>query len=251
MALKALALPALLALALLGACKEKAPPPVRTEPWPAPVVSSAPPPSRLARYKVASPSSVRFELPARRATPRGSIEVLRGHASVDLGAPSRARVELLVDLGALRMDGEQDAGEIDRGSTLRAQNWLRLGPSLPEAERERRRWATVNVTLDGVPSSGAASVFRAHATITINDFRVERSFEVRARWHYPESDAGRREPDQIDLETVRPVELSLAEHAIEPRDALGALIAEETKLLGEEVGRTAKVSVSLRLVPAE
>jgi hypothetical protein len=122
---------------------------------------------------------------------------------------------------------------------------------VPEAERERRRWATVDVTLDGQPASGGAdvaSVLEANAAITINDFRVERRFEVHARWHYPESDAGRRAPDQIDLETVRPVEFSLSEHAIEPRDALGGLIAEETRLLGDEVGRTAKVSVSLRLV---
>jgi hypothetical protein len=127
MALNAASRAAVLALALLGACKDKARPPLKTEPWPAPVVSSAPPPSRLARYKVASPSSVRFELPARRATPRGSIEVLRGRASVDLGGPSRVRAELLVDLGALRMEGEHDAGEIDRRSTLRAQNWLGSG----------------------------------------------------------------------------------------------------------------------------
>jgi hypothetical protein len=54
-------------------------------------------------------------------------------------------------------------------------------------------------------------------------------------------------PGRLVIRSRRPLVVSLGVHDIRPRNARGVLVARELSLLGESVGREAKVSFELTL----
>ncbi len=136
------------------ACERKEPPPEKTEPWRAPDATTAAASGRASEgteeparptvaYRVLPTSTVRISLPAKEAKPSGAFRVVRGKLEVDLIDPSRTRGTVEVDLGSLRMGGE-DRDE-ERRNTARALNWMKLGSSRPEIDVERLRTARFEI----------------------------------------------------------------------------------------------------------
>lgn len=254
---------------LLAACRKEEPPaPTQpTEPWPAHESKSDAPTERWAHY-VVSDGEVRFELKAKRATPRGVIPLVRGSLRVDLNDLQRLAGTIEVDLGSLRI--EEGQTEAERNNTARALGWLNLGTSRPEAERDRRRWAkftltrvlrvsaerpyearVAKVTDAAAPGAGAAAEVRVvdatvQGQLVVNDFRVEKTVVVTAEFVYDGAAEPGEPPRAVVVSTRKPMGVPLAEHDIKPRDALGNLQARENHLLGDYVGRESAVSATLR-----
>jgi hypothetical protein len=246
------------------------PRPAPTAPWRATPSAEAKRPARIVFYVLAAEQSeVRVSLPAKRATPRGWLPVMRGELSLDTANLAGSSAAIDVDLGALRLEdtGADDAGVIDRSRTARALAWANLGSNLPDADRERRRWVRFTLRrsvglgaehpLEGKPVALDAAApeevrklrFDAAGELLLNDHRVEHTVPTEARFHYTRPAARTADPTMIVLETASPIKIGLAEHDLKPRDDSGRFLAREAKLLGEWVGQTAVITARFTFVP--
>ena len=252
--------PRVLAFPLLVflACSREEKRPERTEPWPAASAtpsSSARPAARRVHYEVES-ADVTFELPAKLASPRGRFPGAKGHFEIDLENPERSSGSVRIDLALVELD---DAGS-DGGAaeaTRRALEWLELGSEVPEMERETQRFATF--VLRGVEGAeGKSALFRerrdghrprldgtAFGDLSLHGVRAPARLPVSLEIEPAKSPD--EAPARLVIRSRAPLVVSLGVHDIRPRDARGVLVARELTLLGENVGRDAKVSVVLHL----
>jgi hypothetical protein len=260
-------------LFLLLACKEKAEEdarPAPTAPWAAQPPSSqagTKSPSRVT-YRVDTGSEIRVQLPAKEAKPSGVFRSMQGSLDVDLHDLTSTRGALVIDLASLVMEGNGAAAEND--STQRAKNWLNLGDSRSEAELTRAR--TARFTLTSITSASApaahqgrriplpedsesTAIERRRVSLTalgqleVNGLRTTREARLDVDFDYANAATGELRPLRISVRTTRPIPVPLAEHAIEPRDTQGRLVASDLALLGRVVGTTAQIEVHLLALP--
>lgn len=264
----------LVALFALG-CSKKEPEPVeRKEPWLAkPPDASA---AVRAKFTVSDRCEAKVELKAKEGTPRGAFRVCRGELDLNLSDLTDSRGTLAVDVASIEIRGEGDAGRSDE-QTQEAQNWLDVGASRPEAERERLRWATFTLTGIADASSAAAHSGRrervepeadeapspsdddagppsaaerrsvsmtARGQLLLHRVRIDVEVPIRIRFHYSGRATADAVPEKLALTTRRPVVVSLAAHDIKPRDAAGVFQAQGMKLIGSRVGADARVSLA-------
>jgi polyisoprenoid-binding protein YceI len=243
------------ALFAILACSREQKRPERTEPWPAPCAvpsASARPATERARYEVEK-IDITFELPAKRATPRGRLPAATGRFEVDYENPERSSGSLRIDLGLIELEGgDGEGGTTD--ATRRALEWLELGAEIPAAEREARRFATFSLralqdtNIGGLGRRRGGQPPHFSATV-VGDLSLH---GVRAPVRVPVSlefgPLGAAPPQRLVIRSRRPLVVPLGVHDIRPRDARGVLVARELTLLGESVGREAKVTFELGLV---
>ncbi|MBN2195856.1 MAG: hypothetical protein JW751_23770 [Polyangiaceae bacterium] len=276
-------------LAIIGSCaalacsKKVPPPPRRTEPWQAASLSVERPRERQT-FTIEPAAEARFEVPAREARPKGSLRVARGTLEVDLMDLGATRGSIELDLASIRILGAD--GAEDREASAQAQSWLDVGPSRPEADRERLRWArftlreverpTATAAHEGrlvrkgalpplhdpAEAAGAAApdvtesqeirevLFDGEGLLLVHGFQVELGVRLRAIFEYAVPATPGAIPSRLTLETQRPFPVSLAAHDIGPRGSSGMPIPSAAVLLGKTVGKEARVSVWLTAAPA-
>lgn len=262
-----------LVLVLASCAKDPPPPPERTEPWQN-VPTTAPKGTLAARFAVESRCQAIVTLPAKEETPRGTIRVARGELRTNLLDLSTTTGSVELDVASIAMDPVKGQDALE--STRMARNWLNVGDSRPEAERERQRWARFEIT--SVEDLSHSDVFEARAIrvpvatadgeaadpdagapfeelrrirltavgrLTLHEIRVEKKvpLELELRWRRPAE--GREPPTALHIRTRKPLVVTLAAHDIVPRDTRGEAVTADQKLLGVRVGREARVEVSL------
>lgn len=231
-------------------------PPSRTEPWrPAPSTSgSAARPADDVELLVGPGSRVHFRTAGK--TPKtGSIGVVRGGLTVALSEPERTRGTLEADLTTLVV--EDGNGSIDDAASLEARRWIGVGEQLPDVERNARRWARFAVKAATIKarrrqrrSGGAAGgastappgerwVLTLSGELTVNAVRVEREVNVEL--------ALAADGLRAHLETQGGLALGPREHHVQPRDALGRLLAAELTRASDVLGKLVRVEAELEL----
>jgi hypothetical protein len=249
---------ALVPLAFL-ACSREEKRPERTEPWPAPAAvpsGSASPFVRRASYALED-GSIDFELPAKHANPRGRIPRAIGRFDVDLENPERSTGSVRVDLTLLELRAGPNDDPVN--ATRRALEWLELGSGIAATDRETRRFATfVLRALEGVEGKslsglrarrdGSSPHLEATAVGELSLHGVRAPARVPVSLEVESAENRAAAPSRLVIRSRKPLVVSLGVHDIRPRDALGVLVARELALLGENVGREAKVSFELTLV---
>ncbi len=271
--------PLVMALVVASGCSKQEPaPPEPTEPWlnvPAP--SAAPRDVVAARFAVEPRAEARVSLPGKEATPRGTLRVARGELSTNLLDLTETTGTVAFDVASIAMEAErdQDAKELTRT----ARNWLSVGDSRPEAERERLRWAEFRIT--SIEDSSATNLFDVRAKpyapptadggqdaqaeagpplgesrrvrltaigqLTLHSVRTEKKVSLEVTFFWNEAPEGREPPHAAQVTTRRPLSVTLAAHEILPRNAQGVVTAAEKKLLGVQVGREAQVDATFDL----
>jgi hypothetical protein len=267
------------AVLLAGACTRPKPAPAeRTEPWAAPPSASSNR-SALLRLSIAERSETSFVLTAKEGRVEGSFRVARGELAADLHDLGRTRGTVRVDLASVMVQGAPSGGE-DRMAAETAQNWLGVGASVPEAEREKHRWARFSIDqvenlsvrtphqgkrpprAPPVSAAGAQSVTGAEADETrtvdldargrllLHGYEVELRVPVSLCFHYQGPPKAGQGPTRVDITTRTAVTVSLDAHDIKPRDPAGNLLPRDLRLLGTRIGREASVSARLTAYPA-
>lgn len=241
--------------ALLGACKRTPPPPERTEPWPAPAVASAKQPqlapNAYVHYRVER-GEARFELPAKNASPSGRFGPLSGSLELNLAALDRSHAEITVDLRSLSLDGS------DSNRQESALNWLGLGRDV--APDQRDHLARASFALEGLDGEGGSRFsqlrrvrddqgeHRVHVTargqLSLLGVRAPTLISLSVGFEDGEPDAI---PERLTLRTRKPFTLALATYRIEPKNSRGTLLARELSVLGDDVGKQARVTLELEL----
>ncbi|HEX9620996.1 MAG TPA: hypothetical protein VF989_12725 [Polyangiaceae bacterium] len=228
-------------------------------PWPARPEKSATRRSRPVVYRVTERSRVDFDAGTRSLPIRGTFPIVDGRFTLDFDHPSRSRGSARIDVGAATLEG--DAGARDPARVSEALNWLDLGSSRPEAERERLRFASfeleeidVELSQDITPAGSEAgaeevrrATFVARGALRLHDRRATETVRGAASLHYDGRDAAR--PTRIVVTTSQPTLLELETFDVAPRDAHGVLLAKELARVGRDIARHAKVALELELVP--
>ena len=250
---------ATLALGVATSCRQKPKPPDRTEPW---LASAQPSPSaspllRRLPYRLAK-SRVEFELPAKLGTPRGRLGPARGELDVDLDDLSRTTGNVTLDLTSVQLlDG---SGEPNGANTTRALDWLGLGASAAQDERSTFRDATFQIgSLDAgrlvaAPGEGPKprrreleSAWTVRGELGVHGVRAPQSADVTLTLVPGADPAG--PPVELVIRSRRPLVVVLGTHDIRPRDARGVLVAKDQAVVGDHVGREARVTFELVFVP--
>lgn len=244
-----------LALLPLVTCRQREKRVLRTEPWAAPVpISSASgalptaPAGKPVRYHV-DKARVTLELPARKKKPVGTLEEVSGEIDLDVQHPENTRAELRADLLSLSLSANgQESPEL----LARAFDWLELSAERPAADREKERYAKIEILgFDPVgpgelARQGRAANVTARGTLTLHHFRVPIALELEVQLRGGSSG----EPSRLVIRTRRPLVTSLVAHDILPRDSRGSLLPDGIRTLGSEVGRDARVSAEISAVAA-
>ncbi len=200
---------------------------------------------------------------------------------MDLAA-TRGTVE--IDLASVRVFDEE--GAEDRESSARAQRWLDVGPSRPEAARERHRWARFTLREAKNPSADAAHEGRivvrgalpplgrepgettgaagstaagtreiraveldCEGPLLVHGYQVELGVRLRMTFEYAVPATPGAVPTGLTLETVRPFPVSLAAHGIVPRDGARTPSGDAKRIPDHRVGKEARVSARLLAAP--
>lgn len=273
-----------LAVALGAGCEREKQPAPRTEPWLARAEEAGAPAVRRS-YAVVAAISVPFELPVGAAGPSGAFRVGRGSLDVALDDLAQTTGSVEIDVASVLMDGA-DVTESRQRSQV-AQSWLDVGSSRPEVERERLRWARFrlrevtrasavaawsgrSVTFPraedaatggeaGTDAGGVLAPVEVEARavelelrgdLELHERRVEFPVAVRATFFFTEAPAPGVVPSRIVLETPQPIPIALATFDVKPRDAKGTHLVAEEALMGNSVGRVARVrGARLELLP--
>jgi hypothetical protein len=227
------------------ACRREPVPRDRTEPWAAPSASAsvgARPqgtPATRVRYRLEE-GKVELELPAKGGKPRGTLSVLRADLELDPSAPEGATGVVEVDVGSLSMFGDGSETN-DPARSSRALEWLGLGASVAtEARAIARRGSFFVRSLERRP----AGTWLVRGELALAGVRAPESVEIGVG---PGVDALGGVPERLLIRSVSPLVVTLGTHDIRPRDEHGVPIARDLELLGQKVGREARVSFVLTL----
>ncbi len=230
-------------LALLGSCSKAEPHKPRTEPWQNPAYGlpsgSASAPTKPAvgtrtRYRYdPSASKVVFSLPAKLATPRGSLGAASGELEFTEPNYAKPSARLSFDLASLTLQGAE--GAEDPELTRRARDWLEVA-----SEKAHFRAAVFeldSLDLEARPGKSSEASGTLRGRLSLHGFRVPVESLV--------SVERRADGSRLVVRSVRPLTLKLDEHDIKPRNARGEPVASELKLLGSDIGREARIDFEL------
>lgn len=245
--------------------------PVRTEPWPAPLVSATKPgPSGRVRYRIER-AQIEVEILHRKRAERARISDVQGTIDLDPVRLGETRAELRADLLSLSFS---QAGEEAPALTLRALEVLGLADRRDPSSRELDRYASIDITgFDRLPADRQELSTRTNKTalsargeLTLHHFRVPITLELDVELERPKADAAAGvAPDQrLLIRTRRPLVVTLAAHDLVPsptgpaaanaatrtdkpsRDNLSSAKAGK---LAPEFGREARITAELAAIP--
>lgn len=232
------------------ACSRSEPKRDRTEPWLA--TAAAPSASAGSRGTVdytLGRSTIEFELPSRRSTPRGRVRNARGQLSVDFTDPSKSRGRVVADLLSLELaDPSSDAD-----GTAQALSWLELGAHVSADLRETGRNATFelrSLSSAATPRSAGNRPGLAHSewvlegNLSLHGVRAPETSEISVHLGEP----GGVPPRELVIRSRKPLVVSLSTHDIRPRDDRGSPLSREASLREDSLGREARVTFELVFV---
>jgi hypothetical protein len=262
-------LQALLCLSLVGCTCDRDLPPLDPDLGVVrPATPPVPPGQEPLTYRVGDGSALTFEIPAPGARIPGRVPV-SGTVQIDLMDLRRTRATLTADLLGLEVT---DAPVSVDDPARTAREWLGLGSGRATTERDARRHARFELHRVGRPSVAAAHAGRqtawraegadagegeeravdlvATGDLTLNARRATLDVTLGARFRYPAPALSGARPDQILLETTRPLTLERSVFDVQPRDAQGTLLAAEVSAARKALGPTILISARLLLIPA-
>jgi len=232
-------------------CAKKEPKPLRTEPWlahptaEASASGDAAPP--LTRYRFGDRSSIRFEIPSKRGSLRGTISRVSGELEVDLSDLTRSRGLVRAELDSLAI--RAPTGSTDAALLERARVALEL-----TADAGVPAFTSFDLTSveDAIPAqieppqaheAEAAFVRRARVTavgnLLLHGFRVARRAPLEVEFGFS---ADGPSPSSVAIRSRAPLVVSLETHAIR---ALDHESSSKSRSAAPILAREVRVSVEL------
>ena len=181
---------------------------------------------------------------------KGEVSEVKGTVRLDPADLTRTQGEVSFRLAALKTTTFDDAAN-NESQTEHARNWMQVGPKSDAADRARYEWAVFRIAalevtparLADAPVENGARVVQGKATGDLTLHGVTRSHVVpfKARITGPVE-----APTGLALTSDRPVDVSLKDHDVKPRDEVGSLIAGALEKIGKKISDKVQVTLEIR-----
>jgi hypothetical protein len=255
---------AVVAAAVVGCKKEE--PPAPPAPPPAPLAMSAAEGAAV-DYTIDPASKTAIDMPAPKERIKGETTAAKGVLHVVRNDLSKTRGDVFVDLDTFATHTFGDADK-DTTQTHHAHTWLQIDDMVKDAQvRERNRWVHFAIrSIDGLSATDLSKVAAtrvgnedvrsvtlvAHGDIEVHSLPSKglKDAQLEIKFHSPADAPADAKPTSIEIVAKAPIELTLADHDVKPRDAEGILAQKAFGLLGTKVADVADVSVNLVAKPA-
>lgn len=189
-------------------------------------------------------STIEFELPGRRSTPRGSVRSARGELVLDFSEPARSRGSVVADLLSLELADPESA--TDR--TAQALAWLELGAEVGADLRESGRHATFELRslTPAAPRRAAEarepsrkSDWLLEGSLSLHGVRAPETSEISVELR---GDDRAQPPPEVVIRSRKPLVISLGTHDLRPRDIRGTPLPRDASLREDGLAREARVT---------
>ena len=228
-----------LAIFLALACdkKESNPEPERVAP---PVVITTEDKGEILRtFAVQSKGAALFVIDAPLEKIQGNANLFRGNLEVDLKDLNHSKGQIDVDLNSLSTSTFDDAKK-NASQTEHAHHWFELGDEVPEKERLENRWVRFTIhSLKTSPESLASTASQggnkeieviAEGELWLHGVTAKKQVKVALSFS-GSPDA----PQELMIETLEPLRISLKEHDVKPRDIAGKFLQGALDKVGEKI----------------
>lgn len=250
---------ALVLLPLLASCT-KDPPPTPSpstsgqasaaSPAASPAPSAAPSAAPAAKRGLAvSSGKATFLIDAPLEKIKGNTPDARGSINLDPADLSKTTGEISFKLTSLKTTTFGDQGK-DGSQTEHALNWMEVGPDSKASDRAKFEWATFKVTsieaspgkLSEAKEEGGARTVKGKVSgdFTLHGVTSKKTIPFTATIKGP-PDA----PTSVSLKTDAPLDVSLKEHDVKPRDKVGAFLAGSLEKIGKKIDDRVQVSLEI------
>lgn len=225
---------------------------------PPPAASVAAASANAKSFAVAADGKVSIDMPAPNEHIKASAQKAAGELSIDPTNLAATRGAVKVDLTTLKTFTFGDAGK-DAKQTDHALNWLEVGSLVTPEEREKNRFIVFTVlgveglsatdltkvapTKDGADDVRTVSA-KVKGEVFLHGKKAARDAEVTVTFRGPAD-----KPTRVDIKTVKPFQVVLADHDVKPRDDVGKIAQKAFNLLGTKVADVAAVSLELSAAP--
>ncbi len=245
--------------ALLFACSKKDPP-VNLAASASAVSAAAPPASAMVvTYDIDPKSKTSVDMAGLKEEIKADTDAAGGQLQIDLGNLANTRGEVKVDLTTLTMHTFADDQDKNDTQTRHARNWLEVGDIADAKTKAANQYVVFAIqSVDGLsatdlskvpPKSESGEDIRTvtatvHGDFLLHGHKVQKDVPVEARFHYAAGSTPTSKPTKVDVRSKKPMEVTLAEHDVKPRDNIGKLTAWTTSLVAK-VAKTADVTLDL------
>ncbi len=255
----ALALPLCTVLLLGPACGEDVPLAPRAEA----LEEVAPKTETAMEFVVKSAgSTVNFQMQAPFERQDGEVpeSAISGSLHVDLSDLGKSTGLVAVDIAQLEIfmqkaEEEGQYGEREKSETQNEhmRDWLEIGDDVPDdmlAKNRRIQFSIASITDVSSPDvramTGAdrAVTFTAQGEFLLHQRKTTKTVKMEAKFHFDgDSVTG------VDVRTLEPFAVGLAEHDVRPRTGFGALAKKTLGAMSSKVAEEAQISVSFSATP--
>lgn len=232
-------------------------------------VSSAMATAHSIDFAIDPASKTSIDMPAPKERIKGETTAAKGVLHVDPANLAMTRGDIYIDLDTLATHTFGDA-EKDTTQTHHAHTWLQIDDMVKDpAVRERNRWVHFAIrSIDGLSAADLSKVapakvgsddvrtvtLTAHGDIELHSVpsKTPKDAALEVRFHVPAGSPDGTKATSIELVSKdgSPIQITLADHDVKPRDTEGILAQKAFGLLGTKVADVASVSVNLVAKPS-
>jgi hypothetical protein len=221
-------------------------------------ISKPAPEAKVTEYVLDREGTTAIDMPAPKERIKARTTAAAGSLEIDLTNLANSRGEVRIDLTTLTTSTFGDK-EKDEAQTEHARTWLEavVGGKV----KEEHRWAVFAIRsvydLSATDVANVAPVregsddvrvvtLTARGDFLLHGRKSPKDVKLAARLRYPAGAAADATPTSIEIRSVAPMHIVLAEHEVMPRDTFGKVAQGSLHLLGTKVADTADVSIDVR-----
>lgn len=208
-------------------------------------------------------SKVTFEMEAPFERQDGEVpeSAISGSLHLDIHDLSQSTGLIAVDISKLElfMQKAEEAGAYGEREKSDLQNehmrdWLEIGEDAPEADlakNQRVQFSLLEVVetsvkdLSSMKGAERTVMLTVKGEFLLHQHKTTKTVKLETTFHF-EGDRA----TGVDVRTVEPFLVSLAEHDVRPRTGFGALAKKTLGAMSEKVGEESRVSVAFSATPA-
>jgi len=217
----------------------------------------------VVKYKLAPDGKTSIDMPAPNEHIKADTSATDGSLDVDLMNITNTRGTVKADLTTLATHTFDDPSK-NSAQTEHAHNWLEVGTLVtPEVMAANKYVVFAIRSVDGASANDVTKIaptkdgsedirtvtLTAHGELLLHGHKTNKDVPLEVKLHYPSGAPADSHPTKIDIAAKSPMQITLADYDVKPRDNFGKLATASFNLLGTKVANTADITFTLTATP--